>query len=80
MVDNRSYKVWLVEQYGYEYATPIGAYTLRKAAQKKADSLSERAGDDPDKRYRITQINLVTHDGAHTLHEELIQAVGKNKG
>ena len=79
MTDNRSYKIWLVEEYGYEYARPVRAYTRKKVALGVAQTMAQRAEYDPYKRYRITQIDLVTHDGAHALHQDLIAAVGKNK-
>jgi hypothetical protein len=92
MVDNRSYKIWLVVEIIGDRSTPVAARTLKSEAEKLSDRLrcdkeAENIKTHPDAllralnnvtRYEVMQIDLVTHDGAHTINMSLIAAVGKN--
>lgn len=86
MVDNRSYKIWMVVKQDPDGYTPIRCYTLRRAAEQHAKRLQleldlkwGRIGfNNRIEQAVVRQIDLVTHDGAHAVHGDLLAAVGRN--
>lgn len=69
-MSRRSYKIYLVVAHDYEASKPLRAFTMKRDAQRFADTYVE---EHYDRGNTVQQIDLLTHDGCHVLHEDLIK-------
>jgi hypothetical protein len=80
-MSGHSFKVWLLMWTDGEHSEAVRAYTLKRTAEGVGHRLQKRYNEGRPlimRHYFVTQIDLVTHDGCHALHRELLKSVGKN--
>lgn len=85
MSQNRSYKIYAVLSSGYEDTALLRCFTLKSAAEIFVGVLQREHQDHVNstheyvepRNYRVKQIDLVTHDGAHAINLDLINASKK---
>lgn len=64
-------KVWLVLESGWEYSTPVRAFTDKAEARATMERLNESEAKAFHKWFNMVQIDLVIHDGANVIRKEI---------